>query len=152
MKRSMKQTLGALASCVLLAATITSAGADPLRVHDGDTLIVEHKQRDLYGIDAPEPGTRCMIRGTERDCGKIARAALLDLTAGAVIVCEEQADGRSRGPMRCTAGGYDLSEGMLHTGWAFPADNAPKRLLKVSAEAREKARGLWASSLGSGRQ
>jgi endonuclease YncB( thermonuclease family) len=69
----------------------------------------------------------------------MARASLLDLTAGARLVCR-QAGGEQ---YRCTAGGYDLSEGMVYTGWAVPLPGAPPAYARVLADARARPRGIW---------
>ena len=52
---------------------------------------------------------------------------------------------------RCSAGGYDLSEGMVYTGWALmpPAAEAGapiKAFENIQINAAEKQRGLWKGS------
>lgn len=125
-----------------------SAQAEPLTVLDGDTIELAGRVIDLAGIDAPEFGQRCRRGNTEVDCGMIARTQLLDLTAGAEVTCNlDKADIRAGWPTVavCHSGGYDLSEGMLHTGWALthPEATASARYSQVQAASREAGRGLW---------
>ena len=107
-------------------------------VLDGETLIVGGARFRLEGIDAPAPGTRCRVRGNEHDCGRISTTALMDLTAGAEVVCKPREMVARDGSRyaRCRAGGYDLSEGM--------ADVAQmKRYATLESEARQARRGMW---------
>ncbi len=118
------------------------------KVIDGDTLEVRGKVFRLHGIDAPELGQACRIRGRLYDCGLVARTALLDLTAGAKVVCtpisrssDEPTDEGQ--PGRCSAGGYNLSEGMAYTGWALVQREQTTRYLRFETQAKSAGRGLW---------
>ena len=119
--------------------------AGPFEIIDGDTLRVDGRLVDLVGIKAPVPGARCAVAGKTIDCGRISTTALLDLTAGAGVICEllKPPVGTSAGRARCRAGGYDLSEGMVYTGWAVaqPAETSPYARHERSARAR--GRGKW---------
>ena len=101
----------------------------------------------MHGVDAPELGQSCTIKGRPYDCGMVARTALLDLTAGTPVTCrtlepvgQAGPDGR---PGRCTAGGYDLSEGMAYTGWALAERTVTTRYAPNEDDARAARRGLW---------
>ena len=118
------------------AATISSGLGEAV---DGNTVILNGQYLTLHGIKAPKPGFKCVIRGRERDCGRIARAALLDLMAGATIVCESV----TASTYRCKANGYDLSEGMVYVGYAVPLANAPARYHQELKRAQNKRHGLW---------
>ena len=111
------------------------------RVIDGDTVEVMGSRLDLYGIDAPELTQVCRLRGKPYDCGDIARAALLDLTAGAVLVCKRVA--AQDGTAICTADDYDIGSGMVYTGWALADPARPARYEDTELGAREAQRGLW---------
>ena len=89
-------------------------------VVDGQTLVVAGSRLRLEGIVAPPPGTLCQVRGNQQDCGRISTTALMDLTAGAEITCRRREQVAADGTRyaRCRAAGYDLSEGMVYTGWA----------------------------------
>lgn len=140
----------------LLTAAAPVLGEEPLEgtpgIIDGDTLVLEGAHLQLVGIDAPELGQICVLRGKCYDCGDIARAALLDLTAGSRVSCRriEPADGAQAsdepgegGPAVCTVDGYDLSEGMVYTGWALAEPSKPKRYATFQSGARAAKRGLW---------
>ncbi len=115
------------------------------RIVDGQTLIVGGQRLRLEGIAAPPPGTRCRLRGNVHDCGRISTTALMDLTAGAIVTCERReavaADGSRYA--HCRAGGYDLSEGMVYTGWAEADAAQMDRYTDLEAEARSAPRGMW---------
>ncbi len=131
-----------------LGAPALAEVAGPPRVIDGDTLAVQGTVIRLYGIDAPELGQSCRIGERAYDCGRIARTALLDLTAGASVRCklgpaspeDSGADGRIG---RCSADGYDLSEGMAYTGWALALRPVSERYVVFEERARAARRGLW---------
>ena len=121
--------------------------AGPPKIIDGDTIEVQGAAVRLYGIDAPELGQTCRIGQQAYDCGKIARTALLDLTAGVSVTCKlappdpaSTAEGR---PGRCYAEGYDLSEGMAYTGWALALRQVSERYTAFEDGARAAGRGLW---------
>ena len=143
--RNLSIALGVL----LFASQLSAADSDGrVIVLDGDTIELDGRVIDLAGIDAPEFGQRCRRGETEVDCGMIARTQLLDLTAGSDVTCDF-AGGVARAGWPavavCRANGYDLSEGMLHTGWALvDADAATsERYAAVQAASREAGRGLW---------
>ena len=119
---------------ILLLALPTLAGPDgPVTVIDGNTLEVAGARLRLHGIDAPDLDQPCRLRGRTQNCGVIARAALMDLTAGAELDCEmrgRDADGRALAT--CTADGYDVAEGMVYTGWALALDRSSWRANTVS--------------------
>ena len=152
------QRLGAMILAGALAILATGgAHAEPageLRGHpevvDGDTIALGGHRLRLHGVDAPELGQTCRIKGRAYDCGMVARTALLDLTAGTPVVCRllENAPALpdtapDEKAARCTAGGYDLSEGMAYTGWALAQRDVTKRHVAHEARARERRHGLW---------
>ncbi len=113
------------------------------RVISGEILEVAGRRLRLAGIDAPEPGQICTWNDRTFDCGKVSATALMDLTAGVPVTCEVLDDGVPP-PARChTPDGYDLSEGMVYTGWAlaFPRQNNP--LLEQEEIARKRRHGMW---------
>ena len=142
----------------LLAAASAAETAPELRgipeVIDGDTLQLQGRRLHLTGVDAPELAQRCWLKTRLYDCGRVARTALLDLTAGVEVICRPLEPGTAeRTFARCTAGGYDLSEGMAYTGWALAdPDNADSdsadpesgdRYSREETRARAAGRGLW---------
>jgi endonuclease YncB( thermonuclease family) len=134
-----------IVSFLILTATVpavragTPVATRDFTVPDGNHVLINDTRYRLAGIEAPMPGEKCHLRGKLRDCGIIARAALMDLTAGATLVC--RAAGQAG--YNCRADGYDLSEGMAYTGWAVTRPGAPLRYRAVLREARLKKRGFW---------
>lgn len=142
------KTFAAMAGASALLALANTVNAETLtgasRIIDGDSLEVAGQKIDLQGVDAPELGQTCSWPNKEIDCGLIAKAALMDLTAGTPVVCELEAraqDGNSLGV--CRAAGYDLAEGMAHTGWALATDDAPRRYKTAMLGAQNAGRALW---------
>mgnify|MGYP000503877944 CR=1 FL=1 len=123
---------------LLLALAITGpaqANDRNDRIIDGSTVHVAGETYQLRHIRVPRPGDMCRRGNQSLDCGLIAKAQLIDITVGSAIQCDRQATGD-----RCRAGGYDLSYGMVHAGWAR-ARHASLR--SVEAKARKARRGLW---------
>lgn len=143
-----------LSLLTLLATAIASdavtAGAvraeQPLRgpatVIDGDTLVIAGRLLDLQGIEAPEIGRRCRLRDKDFDCGQISRSALLDLTAETEVICHVDAS-LTPGTARCLADDYDLSEGMVYTGWALADRDVGQHYLDLETGAQAAQRGFW---------
>ena len=149
--RVLLPLLGLALAAAPLGGPAQAEIAGPPKVVDGDTIEVQGAAIRLYGIDAPELGQICRIGAHAYDCGKIARTALLDLTAGVSVTCEltppDPAGGEDSAqggqPGRCSADGYDLSEGMAYTGWALAWRKVSKRYVAYEDRARTARRGLW---------
>lgn len=110
----------------------------------GDEIELAGQRLRLAEIDAPELGQMCTFRDRLYSCGEIARAALLDLTAGVKVSCRTLGPGpRGTKFARCFAQGYDLSEGMVYTGWALAEPGAAQDYGRKQAEAERKRHGLW---------
>lgn len=142
------------AVAILAAAEVRAEPKDTLHGHpevvDGDSLALGGHRLRLHGVDAPELGQTCTIKGRSYDCGMVARTALLDLTAGTPVACRlledapalpDTAPGETAA--RCSVGGYDLSEGMAYTGWALAQRAVTRRHVPHEARARERRHGLW---------
>jgi endonuclease YncB( thermonuclease family) len=128
-----------------LAATAALAGpSGPATVLDGNTIEVGGARLRLHGIDAPDLDQPCRLRGRDAECGVLARAALMDLTAGAEVVCEPKGvDRAGRALATCLAGDYDLSEGMVYTGWALALPDGPSHYHTIQRKAEAARRGMW---------
>ncbi|MGB0631510.1 MAG: thermonuclease family protein [Alphaproteobacteria bacterium] len=111
------------------------------KIVDGETLEVDGKRFRLAGIDAPDPRQTCFIRNREYPCGRISTTALMDLVAGVKVRC--RADDKEPGVARCWAGSYELSEGMVHTGWALATPRDHKRFAPIERQAAKARRELW---------
>lgn len=136
-----------------LAATLSPALAGdarvsgPARILDGRTLVVAGRTIALAGIAAPGLGERCLYRGRPFDCGRLARAGLMDITVGGSVVCKHL----GKPGWRCTGDGYDIAYGMIHAGWAVALADAPARYRAKTADARRRRVGLWRATLVDGR-
>jgi endonuclease YncB( thermonuclease family) len=111
------------------------------RVIDGRTLEVAGERVTLSRIAVPALGTPCRWRGQSFDCGRLARAGLMDLVAGATIACRAEGEGYI-----CLSGGYDLAFGLIHAGWAVPLAGAPPHWFAKMREAEGRRRGLWSAT------
>ncbi len=105
---------------------------------------VAGKTFQLYGIDAPDIAQTCEIRGRTYNCGRVSMTALMDLVAGVDIRCMPRR-GAAATPViaNCFAAGYDLSEGMVHTGWALAMPRDGTKYTRIEARAKNAKRGLW---------
>ena len=125
------------------AATPGVAGNVTVRgvpvVIDGARMIVAGKKITLTGIVVPALKTMCTLRRAPLDCGRLARAGLQDLVIGAPVSCTRVRGGT----WRCLSGGYDLSYGLIHAGWARPVAGAPAIYRAKVRDARAHNRGLW---------
>ncbi len=130
-----------------VAGTALAEGAElrgTPRVIASDLIELQGRRLRLDGVDAPEPGQRCALEARLYDCGEVARTALLDLTAGSEVRCRSLGPGPMGSTLaRCTAAGYDLSEGMVYTGWALAAPTGNERYGAVQEQARRAKHGLW---------
>ena len=131
-----------IAACLLtgppaFAADITGAPT----IIDGETLEVGGKRFTRWGIDAPDPRQTCIIRRRDYNCGRISTTALMDLVAGVNVTCRPVKG--TKNVARCYAGGYELSEGMIHTGWALAMLRDHARFAPIEKKAAAARRGLW---------
>jgi len=133
-----------LATALPFAAAFAAEVSGTAKIIDAQTLIVGDKTIWLQEVETPRPGDTCTYEDRRIDCGKIAKTGLQDLTAGATVVCRAKAE-KSNGIWfgRCEAGGYDLSEGLIYTGWGRAAKNASPYLKNLELQSKVKKRGLW---------
>lgn len=112
----------------------------------GETLQVDGKIFRLRGIDAPELGQICTNKsGKSFDCGRISATGMMDLTAGTTVHCEP-INSNEISPILavCKAAGYDLSEGMVYTGWALADPQTGEDFSQFQQQAEDNKNGLWA--------
>ncbi len=131
---------------VVFTGALAQESAGTARVIDGDTLEVGGRVFHLSGIDAPELGQTCRWPNKEIPCGKISRTAMMDLVAGATVVCKPVAGGadtREGIEALCAADGFDIGANMVHTGWAVVAPDGPPAYRSTEEKARAARHGLW---------
>lgn len=136
----LRITIGFIAAVAAFPAQAGEITGVPTII-DGETLEVGGKRFRLWGIDAPDPRQTCVIRKREYNCGRISTTALMDLVAGVKVKCRPLA--KSPDVARCFAGGYELSEGMVHTGWAMAMPRNHARFAPIEKKAAAARRGLW---------
>lgn len=126
---------------VVLAHTEIKGSAIVL---SGDSMEVDGVKVRLKGVMAPTDGQTCEAYGRTYDCRRISATALMDLTAGLIVNCRvDQVDRNVPTMAACSAGGYDLSEGMVYTGWALAYPRLSNRYLPLEDRARLSRHGLW---------
>jgi endonuclease YncB( thermonuclease family) len=137
--------LAALGAGLLLALASAVAQTSTIRgspdILDGRRMVVAGQEIVLADIEVPAPGEPCRIRGNLLDCGRLARAGLMDIVVGSEVACSAVGNGQHR----CFADRYDIGFGLIHAGWAMPADDAPAHYAVKMIEARERGRGLWSA-------
>lgn len=142
---AMRLILLLVLSHLIVGPAMAGTISGPATVIDAATLSVGGQVVRLKGIAVPKPGDRCPLRNVTIRCGHVAKSALEDLTAGAVVHCRTHGVSNRQGAVSatCTAGDYDLAEGMIYTGWARPDKSATARYREVEKSARKRKRGLW---------
>ena len=142
----------ALGAGLLLALASAAAETSTIRgipeVLDGHRMVVAGEEIVLADIEVPRLGEPCRIRGNPLDCGRLARAGLMDIVAGAEVACAAL----PKGGHRCVASRYDVAFGLVHAGWAVPAEDAPAHYHSKMREAQAHRRGLWSAQPATGNE
>lgn len=116
-----------LAGGVLVAslASAEPAGADNGEVRgladviDGDSMVIDGRPVDLYGITAPRFNQQCQADEVSWSCGREAARALDRLVHGHAIVCTpHDANTETAMVARCMIDGRDVAEAMVERGFA----------------------------------
>ena len=107
-------------------------------VHDGDTFRLGEVSLCLYGIDAPELNQICIPANpnarseADRQCGRRARAELVNLLRDKFIKCNAAEFSRANVPLdalgrplvtcfvEMSGGEQDVAQILVERGWAFP--------------------------------
>lgn len=116
-------------------------------VIDGDTIVLNNKRIRLYGIDAPERLQQCTVNRVSIACGVMARNVLLGFAIGTMIRCvRKDIDRYGRDVSRCFANNFDLSAGMVRSGFAVAYRQYSQAYVSEEAEAKRLKRGMWRGS------
>ncbi len=124
--------------------------ADPAQVAvvDGDTLRLRDTVIRLRGVDAPERGGCGAALGDGAgpvDCGNGASATLAALVRARRVECQLSGSDDAGRPLGlCRAGGLEINEAVVESGWALAGSGDPG-LASAQALARAQRRGLWSS-------
>lgn len=77
------------------------------------------------------------------NCGHIAITELMDLTAGVTVSCALTGNIVHGLPTAlCRAGGYDLSQWLVHSGWALAVPRSGKIYAQTERTAQKGKHGL----------
>lgn len=113
-------------------------------VIDGDTLEIRGLRIRLKGIDAPESGQLCRLRGRKYWCGRLAAFALADAVRDRTVACAPMGRDRYRRVIAvCRAGGVDLNAWMVSEGWALAYRRYSEDYVAAEATAEQARRGMW---------
>ena len=130
-----------------------SGSGQAVRVIDGDTLQLDGRIIQLYGIDAPELGQLCDEDGKPWPCGVEAALALRKLVSvsGQELHCSPWQDGP---PQRtadgavievCQIGEQDLAQVMLQNGYGVAMPQSFPDYAEAEKDAKDASLGIWHS-------
>lgn len=142
------QMLRSTAALLLLAST--AMAAEPITgqptVIDGDTIQVQGRRINLYGIDAPDAGQTCEAPdGSSYRCDQAATAALRQQIGAGTVSCEPRdAEVKGRLTAVCRVGGTDLSAWMATRGHAVAVRQVSSAYVMQERKAWATRKGLWA--------
>lgn len=140
-------SLPAIAFALALAAGPASADTADVqgaaRAIDGDTLVVDGRQFDLFGIIAPRFNQQCRVERVSWSCGREAARALDRLVRGQAVVCQPREPAPPYGPTaRCLADGVDVADAMVQRGFAI-SWKAVEPYWSSEQTARALQMGIW---------
>ena len=133
--------------CVGGGAALAQVEGAP-RIVDGQTLEVAGRHFRLHGVVAPALDQVCHRAGKPYPCGSVARAVLWDLAAGRDVICTPAPGAGTSddaAPGTCTAGGTNLNQAMVESGWALADRATADAYGALEDAARAAGRGLWRS-------
>lgn len=114
---------------------------------DGDTIDITGQKVRLHGIDTPELRQTCLRDGASWPCGKEARDLLASMLTGGDVRCEGQSFTASGMLIaRCEAGGSDLGEAMVTSGFATVTGAGEADYADMVARVQARKIGIWAGT------
>lgn len=134
---------------ILLTAAPACAGdtlTGAAKVLDGDTLELQGRRIDLYGIDAPEAEQVCArADGSQYRCGQTAAGALRQRIGTTPVSCTPQGGAtQDRLTAVCHVGETDLSAWMVAQGHALALRDVTGAYAATEGVAWGLRVGLWA--------
>jgi endonuclease YncB( thermonuclease family) len=139
-----------IAVAIAVALAPAALRAEPVHLADGDSFRLGNQRYRLQGIDAPELHQECKDSGGRNwPCGVRARTELRRLIGTHPLECKTEAVDRfGRIVATCHAGGRNLSEEMVRSGYAtiFTRSGQTSAYEQAQREARADKRGIWSGS------
>ena len=131
----------------------TPRAGETFRIIDGDTLQIDGKIIQLYGIDAPELGQLCETDGKLWHCGVAAALALrklIDLSRSSLHCSPWHGDGTgTTGPdtsaQVCEVRNEDVALVMLHGGYGLASPESFPDYVEAQEQASRARLGIWHS-------
>ena len=126
-------------------ATNAPALTGPVRVMDGDSIVLGETRIRLEGIDAPETTQTCGLRSSGQwRCGEGAIKQLIKLINNQPVVCADLGLDKYRRTLgRCFAGNTNLNAEMVRTGYAWAFVRYSQTYVAQEAEAKAAHAGIW---------
>ena len=117
----------------------------PVRVVNGDTLMMDGHYIRLFAIDAPEADQTCANKmGRAYHCGRVAATWLRDWLMDNPVEChimQEDKNGNMMGV--CSLGQYDIGAALVNAGWAIAYTKYSDIYVPYQEEAMARRDGLW---------
>lgn len=133
---------------ITLLLPLPAMAEKPLRVIDGDTLVVDGHHVRLQGIDAPESKQFCKNDGRVWPCGRTATKRLRQMVEGQKVICDMHGTDRyHRVLAECFTTEGSLNRAMVATGWAFAYSKYSREFEPEQAQAEAAQRGMWDSEV-----
>ena len=142
-----KAVFGAIAVLAYGLVAPSNASAEFLNVEDisvvdGDTVQIGNTVYNLFGMDAPELGQRCLQDGKWNNCGITAAFQLKKLlNFDKPLRCERaKADPFQ---IKCYSKTGNVAQAMIKAGYAVAASGSDEYYQAAEASAKEGKLGLW---------
>lgn len=114
---------------------------------DGDSIDITGQQVRLHGIDTPELRQTCLRDGASWPCGTEARDLLASMLTSGDVRCEGELPTASGILVaRCEAGGTDLGEAMVASGFATVIGAGEADYADMVARVQARKIGIWAGT------
>lgn len=139
--------LALAALCLVPRAGRAESAAEAAAVIDGDTLQLDGRIIQLFGIDAPELGQRCRHDGVLVPCGLHAAFELRKLIGleHAPVHCMPAPEHEDDEGLICFAGELDVAHVLLKSGYVVATTDTSEAYREAQDSAQRARLGLWHS-------
>jgi endonuclease YncB( thermonuclease family) len=144
----LQQVILSIALSVFIVAPARAEMANELTgravVVDGDTLEIEGKTVNLFGIDAPEFVQFCEMDQFALPCGQRVATFLAVHIGDRVVHCSRHESSQINGLFAvCKVGDEDLAQWLVSNGHALAYRKYSDDYVSAEREARERRSNLW---------